>query len=337
VENIRLGIIGCGAMGKTHIRSALEAGKEINVTAVCDIVTEKVREAAKMLGIKTAVTNYKEMVGDVDAVIIALPHDIHFEVGLYFINAGKHVLMEKPLCNTEDECTQLIKRANEKRKILMVAYPVRHWPIILKMKEFVETKTYGDVFQMSIWTEQYTKRKEGHWLHSRSLHGGQFFDHGCHYVDLLLWFLGKPTSGVHMGTNLGTPWMEKEGTSNVIIKFESGAMGYHFGTWGARGTKLGYSFHIHCTNGLLEYNRRADSDKLFLYTNKRGKEMLMEDFNTKLKGVKSEIFHFLECIKTGKIPLTDGCVGLQSLRIIWTLYEAEKNNKVANLKELCLY
>ena len=68
---------------------------------------------------------------------------------------------------------------------------------------------------------------------------------------MLAW-MGNPVEGVHIGTNFGTPWMEGEGTSNVSMKFENGALGYHFGTWGAKGTKLKYSFHAHCTDGMLE-------------------------------------------------------------------------------------
>ena len=51
------------------------------------------------------------------------------------------------------------------------------------------------------------------------------------YRLLLLWFLGRPVKGIHLGTNYGTPWMEMEGTSNVAIEFEGGPIGYHFGTW----------------------------------------------------------------------------------------------------------
>ena len=106
---------------------------------------------------------------------------------------------------------------------------------------------------MSIWTEQLTQFGPDHWRSSaKNLGGGEFMSHGCHYVDILLWFLGRPVRGVHLGTNFGTPWMEKDGTSNAVIEFEGGQLGYHFGTWGARGTKLGYSFQAHCTEGMLE-------------------------------------------------------------------------------------
>ena len=345
MEKIRLGVIGCGGMAKSHLRGLLEISDKMTVTATCDIIPERAKEAADVVGAEIAVTDYKEMVDSVDAVLISLPHDLHFDAGMFFIKAGKHVLMEKPMCNTEDECVQLINAAEENKRVLMTAYPVRYWPIIAKMKEIVDAKTYGDVFQMSIWTEQFTKYPEGHWaLSSERLGGGQFFSHGCHYVDLLLWFLGKPVRGIHMGTNFGTPWMEKEGTSNAVFEFENGVMGYHFGTWGARGTKLGYSIHVHCTEGMLEYSR-TDGGKLYLHSHIKAEkanldtasrtQILMEE-DDQSKKTQFETLHFIDCIRSGKKPLTDGPSSLQGLRAIWRLYEAEQNNVLADLRGLGL-
>ena len=96
-----------------------------------------------------------------------------------------------------------------------------------------------------------------------TLGGGQLFSHGCHYIDILLAWMGQPVSGTHLGTNFGTPWMEGEGTSNVSLKFANGALGYHFGTWGAKGTRLRYSFHAHCT-GACWKGRSARGDCYFI-------------------------------------------------------------------------
>lgn len=341
-DKIRLGIIGCGGMAKSHESGAGELTQRMEVTAVCDIVPERAKEAAEVTGAKLVFTDYTQMVEHVDAVLIVLPHHLHYQCGSFFLNHGKHVLMEKPMCNTERECIQLMELAEEKGLVLMTAYPVRYWPIIQKMKELVDNKTYGEVFQMSIWTEQYTHYEPGHWgLSAKTLGGGQFFSHGCHYVDLLLWFLGEPVRGVHMGSNYGVPWMEKEGTSNATIEFKSGAMGYHFGTWGARGTKLGYSFHIHCTNGMLEYSR-ADR-KLYLHQSVVDEKPLEQPITTVLmeeedqgKKTEFETLHFLDCIQRGVKPMTDAASSLQGLRVIWRMYDAEQNSTMADLTGLGL-
>ncbi len=344
MQKIRMGLLGCGGMGGSHQNGLAELSDIMELTVVCDIVLERAQKAAAALNVQHVVQDYHEMADLVDAVLISLPHDLHHPAGMFFLQAGKHVLMEKPMANTEEECLQLIDEAEKRHLVLMTAYPVRYWPVILKMKELVDNRTYGDVFQMSIWTEQFTKYPSGHWaLSANRLGGGQFFSHGCHYVDLLLWFLGQPVRGIHLGTNLGTPWMEKEGTSNATITFANGAMGYHFGTWGARGTKLGYSFHIHCTGGMLEYNltdrtlyahTHIVDEKANLDTASRTTILMKEDDSS--KKTQYETRHFLECIRDGKTPMTDGPSSLQGLRVIWRLYEAEQANQIADLRGLGL-
>ena len=186
------------------------------------------------------------------------------------------------------------------------------------------------------------------------LGGGQLFSHGCHYIDILLWFLGRPIRGTHLGTNTGTPWMEREGTSHVTIEFAGGALGYHFGTWGARGTKLGYSFQAHCTDGMLEID--FTNGQLLAHTQLRGEESVetrtevLLDATSDLKPGATgtvrtelgrlarigELSHFLDCVETGGRPLTDGPGSLQGLRLIWRLYAAEEHSVVADLRGLGL-
>jgi predicted dehydrogenase len=222
----------------------------------------------------------------------------------------------------------------------MCAYPVRYWPGIVKLKELLDSGEYGKVFMMSVWTEQLTVAKG--WSATARLGGGQFFSHGCHYVDLLLWFLGKPVKGMHFGTKVGTPWMMREGTSAAVIQFESGALGYHGATWGARGTRLGYDFQIQTEQGLLEYEKKSGEVRLY---NKNAEHrpgddenaeytVLFRDPAAKTKQTQHEILHFVDCIRTGKKPMTDARSVLQGLRIIWKMYDAEKHDVVADLRGL---
>ena len=103
METIRLGLIGCGGMMSTHV-IGVKYVEHVEIVAVCDIIEEKAQKVADALGGTAKVfTKYVDMVDMVDAVMIALPHDLHFECGMFFAMNNKHVLMEKPLCNTERE------------------------------------------------------------------------------------------------------------------------------------------------------------------------------------------------------------------------------------------
>ncbi len=346
MSKVRLGLIGCGGMAGAHQRRFGHLGERLQLTAAVDVVAERAAAVAALFPGARAATDYQQVVGEVDAVLVALPHHLHHAATRFFLDAGKHVLLEKPMANTEAECLDLIAAQQRAGTVLMVAYCMRYHPLVVRLRELLEARTHGDVFQLSIWTEQLTQYPADHWASSAAtLGGGQLFSHGCHYIDLLLWFLGRPLQGTHFGTNLGTPWMEREGTSNVTVAFEDGRLGYHFGTWGARGTRLKYSFHAHCTDGMLEAD--ISGGRLLLHSGRTqekageslrlapdGGQILMEAESG--KHTENEMRHFLDCIDTGGRPLTDGWDSLQGLRVIWRLYEAERAGRIADLRGLDL-
>ncbi|MSS71350.1 MAG: Gfo/Idh/MocA family oxidoreductase [Candidatus Latescibacteria bacterium] len=328
----RLALIGCGGMSRAHARRFHVLKDRLQVVAAVDVDESKARATADLLEGARPETDFRRVLDDVDAALLVLPHHLHHPVGTACLAAGKHVLLEKPMANSERECLDLIAASEKTGRILMIAYCMRFHPLVSRMKELLDQKTFGDVFQVSLWTEQLTQYPPDHWAsRAATLGGGQLFSHGCHYIDILLWYLGRPVRGLHLGTNHGTPWMEKEGTSNVTIEFEGGRLGYHFGTWGARGTRLGYSFHAHCTEGMIE----ADITHSKLLVHRKGKsEVLMEAESG--KHTENEMAHFLDCIEAGARPLTDGPGSLQGLRVIWRLYEAEERGAVADLRGLGL-
>jgi predicted dehydrogenase len=341
MEKIRMGLIGCGHMMGAHARAINDCTEALEITAVCDVIQERAEAVARVLGNPSIYTDYRQMADEVDAVLVALPHDLHYECGMFFARQKKHIMMEKPLCNSEEECLRLIEACEAEGVILMCAYPVRYWPGVVKLKELIDSGEYGKVFMMSIWTEQLTKYPQDHWGLTARLGGGQLFSHGCHYIDLLLWFLGQPVSGTHTGTNLGTEWMLREGTSAVTMKFASGAVAYHGATWGARGTRQGYDFQIHTEKGLLDYDHHAGV--ITFYSNEavhnpgspsRSTQEILWNQGGGEKLPQNEINHFADCVLHGKTPLTNGRAALESLRVIWKLYDAEKHNAVADLRDI---
>jgi len=346
---IRMGLIGCGCMMSAHAKN-VNLVEDIEIVACCDLYPERAQEVADALGNGAKVfTNYMDMdlVNDIDAVLVATNHESHYQIGMFYACHGKHVLMEKPLCNTEEECIRLIEKCEEKDVTLMCAYPVRFWPGVTKLKQLIDSGDYGKAFKMSVWTEQLTGTDAcdefGYpkYLNTSNMGGGQLFSHGCHYVDIMLWFMGNPVTGAHVGTNLGTPWMLREGTSAMVMKFENGAVGYHGATWGARGTRLDYDIQIHTEKGMLEYEHQSGEIRLYdgAYEHKPGeildrqkRKILWTRDSDRSKQTQYEIQHFADSVNNKTLPMTNGRAALQSLRIIWSLYNAEKNGFMADLR-----
>ncbi len=343
-SRVKIGIIGCGGMARTHANRFNKVVDQVEVAAVVDIQLERAQAVAALLADEPQVaTDFREILPLVDAVLLVLPHHLHHPIAIECLQAGKHVLLEKPMAITEEECLELIEVSRRCNRVLMIAYCMRFHPLVVELKRLLDTRQYGEVFSLSIWTEQYTHYAQGHWGNQiATLGGGQLFSHGCHYIDLMLWMLGRPVKGTHLGNRNGTPWLEGEGTSHVTLEFEGGALGYHGATWGARGTRLGAAFHAHCTGGMLELDVRHG--KLWFHGKsqvhepgvaaRQVSEVIMEMPNA--KPTDEETLHFIECIRTGQRPLTDPVSSLEGLRVIWELYRAEKEGRLADLRGLGL-
>ena len=334
-------LIGCGNMAKMHAARFEEVKDRIEIIAAVDIVRKRAQDFSDLMPNHPRVfTDYREALPLGDAALVVLPHHLHMQCGVDCLNAGLHVLMEKPLANTEEECFALMEAAKKNQRILMTAYCMRFHPLIREMRRLIQEEVYGKCFQLSIWTEQLTMVRDP-WAAKREfLGGGQLFSHGCHYIDLMLWMMGKPVMGTHFGTKLGTPWMDREGTSNVCLQFENGALGYHFGTWGARGTRMGYSFQAHCEQGLIDLSlyegklvfRCKDPEHIPGKAISSQETVLMTGENAKPTAL--EMAHFIDCIESGRRPETNPEDSLTGLRVIWKLYEAEDQGKIADLRGL---
>ena len=340
----KLILIGCGGMAKNHVSRFENLQDRLEVTAVVDIDTAKAQAVSDLLPNHPPVfADYHEALPLGDLVLQVLPHHLHASCTIECLDAGKHVLAEKPLANTREECLAMMEAAKRNNRTLMTAYCMRFHPILREMRRLIKEKVYGECFQLSIWTEQLTIREDAAWLHDRKLlGGGQLFSHGCHYIDLMLWMMGKPVRGTHSSSNFCTPWMDREGTSNVCLEFENGALGYHFGTWGARGTRLGYSFMAHCEKGLIDF--KLQENKLVLRGNisehipgtpEDCKEYVLLDMGPRTgKHTVEEMRHFLDCVESGKTPETNPEESLAGLEVIWELYQAEEEHRLADFTNI---
>ena len=340
----KLILIGCGGMAKNHVSRFENLEDRLEIVAVVDIDTAKAQAVSDLLPNHPPVfADYREALPLGDLVLQCLPHHLHAECTIACLDAGKHVLAEKPLANSKAECLAMMEAAKRNNRVLMTAYCMRFHPILREMRRLIKEKVYGECFQLSIWTEQLTIREDAAWLHDRKLlGGGQLFSHGCHYIDLMLWMMGKPVCGSHSGTNFCTPWMDREGTSNVCLEFENGALGYHFGTWGAKGTRMGYSFQAHCEKGLIDF--KLQENKLLLRGNisehipgtpEDCKEYVLLDLGERTgKPTVEEMRHFLDCVETGKTPETSPEESIAGLEVIWELYQAEDEHRLADFTNI---
>lgn len=308
-------------MGLAHAY-AYRASERSELTYVVDLDEAKAAKVAQELGCRYA-TDWTEILDEIDAVSLCTPHHLHASQALTAIAAGKHVILEKPLANSEEECLEVTRAAEEKGVTLMLAYVVRYMPAIQKLKEAIESGRYGTPIHAECWVLGYLPPMppQSWFSKKKTLGGGVLFSHGCHYIDILLWLLGNPRRVVSLGTRVGTEWLEGEGTAHSTIEFENGALGHLNCSWGTRMAEPPARFHIYTTNALLVVSNDmwtleavTEAGRETLYAHPESEKSQPE------ASVKYEIEHFLECVSSGKPPETDGHEAMKSHRTIWSMY-----------------
>jgi predicted dehydrogenase len=236
VPPIRVGIIGCGFAGCMHAlayQPHIEAGN-VKLVAACDIDEECARKMAKEYEMDAHCTNWQELIKrkDVDAVSIALPHYLHAEATIAAAKAGKHVLCEKPMATTLEDCDKMIKAAKDSKVKLMIAETYRFMPTMVKIKEIIDSGKVGEVFfaRGSECLNEVPKIIDPESWHCTpdKAGGGVWFDAGVHICSAFRYTLGDVET-VQAGLLEHVATKEKEDDNAIVLlKFKKGAVGEAF-------------------------------------------------------------------------------------------------------------
>lgn len=227
-QKIRCAAIGYGAsfnMGFNH-GNWINGADGMVFTAVCDIDPLRVEVAAKDFpGIATYTTD-EALYADksVDLAVIITPHNTHAQLAIECLNAGKHVVLEKPMCITVEQADEMIATAKKRKKTLTVFHNRRHDGDFLALKEIVEDGLIGDVFNVEMNMGGFAK--PGKWWRSdKEISGGAFYDWGAHMLDWLLHIVPQRIEHVvgHFHENLVWKSATIEDHVHALITFESGA------------------------------------------------------------------------------------------------------------------
>jgi len=213
---VKVGIVGLGMMGRTHFE-AYEKLEDVQVVAVCDI--DPVRAAGDLAGTGGNVlpggitrlpmerlkgmTDYRRLLemDEVDLVDICVPTPVHAEIAVAALEAGKHVLCEKPLARTVEEGRRIVAAAHKARGFFMPAMCMRFWPQWVWLKKAVADRTYGDV--LAAVFRRVTSQPPG-WYGDGAISGGALLDLHIHDTDFVCHLFGKPTSVYSRGYVRGT-------------------------------------------------------------------------------------------------------------------------------------
>ena len=260
---IKVGIIGVGGEGAAHLEAVLRLGVT-RVEAVCRPDKENLDECAKRYGIPKAYTDYKTLIDEsgVDVVHIATPNFMHYEQAKYALEAGKHVICEKPLGVNRAQTYELVQLAAEKKLANAVCYNHRFFPYIYHAREMVKRGDVGDPtfirayamgdFMLSIFTND-----PGHWRTSSETVGRSktMSVYGGHLVDLLQFVTGRRIKRLLADfCYIGGVERSQEDHVNMLVDFGDGLRGNVALSEAAPGHKCEMFFEIVGTSACIAWD-----------------------------------------------------------------------------------
>ncbi|WP_199306874.1 Gfo/Idh/MocA family protein [Anabaena sphaerica] len=321
IDTIKIGVIGYGYWGPNLVRSFAEIpGSE--VIAVSDFKLDRLAKVRSRYPTIKLTTNSQDLLKDprIDAIAIATPVSTHYDLALAALQAGKHVLVEKPMTVSSQQAMRLIDEAQKRNLVLMVDHTFVYTGAVRKMQELVTTKVLGDVYYYDS-----VRVNLGLFQHDVNV----IWDLAVHDLSIMDYVLPSKPYAVS-ATGMSHVLNEPENIAYLTLFFENNLIAHIHVNWLApvkvRRTLLGGSQKMVCYDDLEPSEKIKVYDKGITVNNSSENvyQMLVgyrtgDMWSPKLdmtEALKTEVLHFLHCIQSGNRPITDGEAGLRVVRIL---------------------
>lgn len=336
MEKIRFAILGCGVIGDVHARAIAELPELCELVALCDVNPTRAEEYAKKYNVK-AYSDYAEMLRDskIDAVSICTPSGMHADQAIAAIEAGKHVLCEKPMALTTADAIRIREAEARSDKKLSVIFQMRYTEDIQYLKKVIEDGMLGQLtfcdLYMKYWRDE-SYFKVSPWRGTFKMDGGgALMNQGIHGIDIMHYLLGAPKLLTAKVKTL-VHNIETEDTAVAAVEYPSGALGV---IEASTSSNPGFDRRIEI-NGTRGYAVVIDAhlEKLFV----DGKFLIDERIVTG-EGTKSDptkmshdkhalqIKNFIRSINGEEELISTSADGLAAVSFIEKIYETSKNLK----------
>ncbi|OBQ41008.1 MAG: oxidoreductase [Anabaena sp. MDT14b] len=321
MNTIKIGVIGYGYWGPNLVRSFADLpGAE--VIAVSDFQVDRLAKVQSRYPAIKLTTNSQDIFADsaIDAIAIATPVSTHYDLALAALQAGKHVLVEKPMTVSSQQAIRLIDEAQKRNLVLMVDHTFVYTGAVRKMQELVATKAIGDIYYYDS-----VRVNLGLFQHDVNV----IWDLAVHDLSIMDYVLPSKPYAVS-ATGMSHISSEPENIAYLTLFFENNLIAHIHVNWLApvkvRRTILGGSHKMVC------YDDLEPSEKIKVYDKgitvngspENVYQMLVgyrtgDMWSPKLdmtEALQTEALHFIDCIRQGNRPITDGEAGLRVVRIL---------------------
>ncbi len=348
MASVGFGIVGCGMIANFHAE-AIKHMRNAKVVACFDTRAESAeRFAAANPGVKPY-TDYAAMLKDpaVQIVTICTPSGAHRDPAVQAANAGKHVVVEKPMEITLKRCDDILNACRKNGVQLCPIFPSRFSPANLALKDAIEEGrfgklTLGDTYVKWWRTQQYYD--QGGWRGTWALDGGgSYMNQAIHNVDLLYWFMGDVAEICGVTSTIAHERIEVEDVGVAALKFKNGALGVIEATTAAWPGLLKKT-EIHGTDGSVIVEQ--DDVLLWQFAKTKAKDKaILEKFSRKVGGTggasdpkaisyvghMEQLKDFVKAVDAGRTPKITGDEGRKAVELILAIYQSTWTGKRVTL------
>jgi predicted dehydrogenase len=340
-------IVGCGMIARFHV----QALAEVPGTRVAALVSRNASSAEKLI-VDTRLptvpifTNIADALKrpDVHIVIVTTPSGAHLEPAVAAANAGKHVVVEKPLEITPERCDRIIEACDRNGVKLCTIFPSRFHNANATLKKAVDAGRFGRLTLGETtckWWRSQVYYDEGGWKGTQALDGGgALMNQAIHNVDLLLWMMGDATHVTGFIATLAHERIEVEDTAVACLKFKNGALGVIQATTSVF-PGLAKTIAVHGDKGTAVIEQEdilrwefspgtpEDAQVKARFAQKTGASGGSSDPKAiSHQGHARQLADFVRAIQTNTAPLVDGREGRKSVALICAIYESMRTGKV---------
>ena len=362
---IRIGLVGTGIVSRLHLPAFQQYPEDVQLVAVCDTHEEAANQFAKDANVDRVYTDFEKMLreADIDAVDICTIHNQHEYQAIAAAEAGKHILLEKPMAASLEECRNILTATDNAGIIFMVAQTLRYLPQSRIVHRMIHEGELGPIWMVRSddLLSTIPSRSEipatiepsvpTHWIYDGNQSGGgALITLTTHHIDLFRYYLGnvKRVTGT-CRTDHPMFFNGAEDRAHAILEFENGAVGNLFSSFTIRSPWMHRYWVFGETGTVCSVPKRDGNGLEHLHAPVEVSSLKHGEVQPHMHGSKfmqvngktvslpsdkafiNEILHFAACCREGKEPISSGKDNLGTMKVVFGIYESAKTGKPVDL------
>lgn len=350
-NKMKIALIGCGRIAFKHVEALAQLSEFFDLTAVCDVIVSRAQQKAKhyvalcpTLAEPMVYEDYVKLIeaGDFQIGVVATESGNHYAHVMALLEAGKHVIVEKPIALSTKHAEEMAALAKAKGLLLSVSHQNRFNPPIQALRQAVEAKRFGKLINGTariLWNRDQNYYSQAPWRGTAMWDGGTLMNQCIHNIDLLLWMMDSPVVSVYAQTGTYLRDIEMEDFGAIMLRFESGAIGLIEGSACVYPKNLEETLSIFGEKGTVVIGGLAVNEmKTWQFETEMPHDAAVFGINDAISDVygngHSKLYHnFYKALTAGEPLLIDGESGSMAMKVILAAYQSQKESRPISMAD----